>query len=186
VIIYLILFLWSPSYQVITCFWLQCLIDKERELYSSLLHLLKACRIKCFLYVTEVSWNGGRLPEILCFFSPIALTYVSSRIYFQSNGQVPFDWEVQPGEPKSPPKSHAIPPLSPPPAFQSAQVLQDSPREKVPTPTRSHQKLSRRQMRSWRCVFSYLFCNLSTLNVSLLCWKWCRHYMLLVIYIFKF
>lgn len=76
-------------------------------------------------------------------------TDVSSRIYFRSIGQVPFDWEVQPGEPKCPPKSNAIPQLSPPPAFQSAQVLQGSPRKKVPTPSRNHRKLSRRQMRSW-------------------------------------
>ncbi|KAF4352948.1 hypothetical protein F8388_008369 [Cannabis sativa] len=32
---------------------------------------------------------------------------------------IPFEWEMQPGTPKDPPKEEALPPLSPPPAVLS-------------------------------------------------------------------
>ncbi|XP_010265443.1 PREDICTED: uncharacterized protein LOC104603170 [Nelumbo nucifera] len=44
----------------------------------------------------------------------------SSRIYFRSGEGIPFKWEVQPGKAKSQPETESIPPLSPPPAIQSA------------------------------------------------------------------
>ena len=97
-----------------------------------------------------------------------ALMGVSSRVYFQSFGRVPFDWEVQPGKPKSPPKSYEIPPLSPPPAFQSALVLHGSYRTKgLSTPSRSNRKLNRRQMRPWRCVLSSFSSSMTPLSLYL-------------------
>ncbi|KAM6552747.1 hypothetical protein CsatB_013509 [Cannabis sativa] len=46
----------------------------------------------------------------------------SSRIYYYRStgtGGIPFEWEMQPGTPKDPPKEEALPPLSPPPAVLS-------------------------------------------------------------------
>ncbi|GKV47033.1 hypothetical protein SLEP1_g53974 [Rubroshorea leprosula] len=43
----------------------------------------------------------------------------SSRIYYRSPEGVPFNWEMQPGTPKDPPKEDNLPPLSPPPAILS-------------------------------------------------------------------
>ncbi|KAM0967051.1 hypothetical protein ACFX1X_023051 [Malus domestica] len=44
----------------------------------------------------------------------------SSRVYYcRSTEGVPFDWEMQPGTPRNPPKEEAIPPISPPPAVLS-------------------------------------------------------------------
>ncbi|XP_062079782.1 uncharacterized protein LOC133784455 [Humulus lupulus] len=46
----------------------------------------------------------------------------SSRIYYcrsAGTGGIPFDWEMEPGTPKDPPKEEALPPLSPPPAVLS-------------------------------------------------------------------
>ncbi|PON75929.1 hypothetical protein PanWU01x14_038800 [Parasponia andersonii] len=46
----------------------------------------------------------------------------SSRIYYYrtaGTGGIPFQWEMQPGTPKDPPKEEALPPLSPPPAVTS-------------------------------------------------------------------
>ena len=44
----------------------------------------------------------------------------SSRIYYYRNSEgVPFEWEMQPGTPKEPPKDEEIPPITPPPAVLS-------------------------------------------------------------------
>ena len=44
----------------------------------------------------------------------------SSRIYYYRNAEgVPFNWEMQPGKSKEPPKDEVIPPISPPPAVLS-------------------------------------------------------------------
>ncbi|PRQ37417.1 hypothetical protein RchiOBHm_Chr4g0402361 [Rosa chinensis] len=44
----------------------------------------------------------------------------SSRIYYcRTNEGVPFNWEMQPGTPRNPPKEEAIAPLTPPPAVIS-------------------------------------------------------------------
>lgn len=44
----------------------------------------------------------------------------SSRIYYcRSNEGVPFNWEMQPGTPRSLPKEETIPPITPPPAVIS-------------------------------------------------------------------
>lgn len=44
----------------------------------------------------------------------------SSRIYYcRSTEGVPFNWEMQPGTPRSLPKEEAIPPITPPPAVVS-------------------------------------------------------------------
>ncbi|KAF2309454.1 hypothetical protein GH714_002692 [Hevea brasiliensis] len=45
----------------------------------------------------------------------------SSRVFYYRSGAegVPFQWEMQPGTPKDPPKEEIIPPLSPPPAVLS-------------------------------------------------------------------
>lgn len=44
----------------------------------------------------------------------------SSRVYYyRSSEGVPFQWEMQPGTPKDPPKEEVLPPLSPPPAVIS-------------------------------------------------------------------
>ncbi|GLT97512.1 hypothetical protein SLE2022_150710 [Rubroshorea leprosula] len=43
----------------------------------------------------------------------------SSRIYYRSPEGVPFNWEMQPGTPKDPPKEDNLPTLSPPPAMLS-------------------------------------------------------------------
>ncbi|XP_015887184.3 uncharacterized protein LOC107421988 [Ziziphus jujuba] len=44
----------------------------------------------------------------------------SSRVYYyRSSEGIPFEWEMQPGTPKDPPKEEALPPLSPPPAVIS-------------------------------------------------------------------
>ncbi|KAJ4828145.1 hypothetical protein Tsubulata_005020 [Turnera subulata] len=45
----------------------------------------------------------------------------SSRIFYYRKGAegVPFQWEMQPGKPKDPPREETIPPLSPPPAVLS-------------------------------------------------------------------
>lgn len=44
----------------------------------------------------------------------------SSHIYYYRNSEgVPFEWEMQPGTPKEPPKDEEIPPITPPPAVLS-------------------------------------------------------------------
>ncbi|XP_050120184.1 uncharacterized protein LOC126597429 [Malus sylvestris] len=44
----------------------------------------------------------------------------SSRVYYcRSTEGVPFNWEMQPGTPRNPPKEEVIPPISPPPAVLS-------------------------------------------------------------------
>lgn len=45
----------------------------------------------------------------------------SSRVYYYRNATegIPFQWEMQPGMAKDPPREEAIPPLSPPPAILS-------------------------------------------------------------------
>ncbi|BAS78554.1 Os02g0461700 [Oryza sativa Japonica Group] len=47
----------------------------------------------------------------------------SSRVYRPASGRVPFEWEDEPGKPKSPPPLDAAPPLlCPSPAMQSARL----------------------------------------------------------------
>uniref|UniRef100_J3LCP1 Uncharacterized protein n=1 Tax=Oryza brachyantha TaxID=4533 RepID=J3LCP1_ORYBR len=47
----------------------------------------------------------------------------SSSVYCPASGRVPFEWEDEPGKPKSPPPLDAVPPLlCPSPAMQSAQL----------------------------------------------------------------
>ncbi|XP_077236784.1 uncharacterized protein LOC143878377 [Tasmannia lanceolata] len=56
---------------------------------------------------------------------------LSSRIYYQVAGKIPFDWETRPGEPKNPPESKPLPQLSPPPAVLSSRLAHRcSPRSK--------------------------------------------------------
>ncbi|KDP36393.1 hypothetical protein JCGZ_08662 [Jatropha curcas] len=43
----------------------------------------------------------------------------SGVFYYRSAEGVPFQWEMQPGTPKNPPKEEILPPLSPPPAMLS-------------------------------------------------------------------
>lgn len=49
----------------------------------------------------------------------------SSRVYYyRSSEGIPFEWEMQPGTPKDPPKEEAdLPPLTPPPAVISLGLL---------------------------------------------------------------
>ncbi|XP_042380447.1 uncharacterized protein LOC121972897 [Zingiber officinale] len=52
----------------------------------------------------------------------------SSRVYYRACGRVPFDWEIEPGQPKSPAVEETAPvlaltqPLSPPPAVWGPEV----------------------------------------------------------------
>ncbi|KQK02994.1 uncharacterized protein LOC106866147 [Brachypodium distachyon] len=46
----------------------------------------------------------------------------SMRVYSAATGKVPFEWEDEPGKPKSPPRLDVLPPLCPSPAMQSARL----------------------------------------------------------------
>lgn len=63
----------------------------------------------------------------------------SSRVYYyrSSEGGVPFEWEMQPGTPKEPPKEEVLPPLSPPPAVISLGLPKPSINEEPSKPPMS-------------------------------------------------
>ncbi|XP_021810079.1 uncharacterized protein LOC110753477 [Prunus avium] len=72
--------------------------------------------------------NLSRNPSVGC----------SSRIYYcRSSEGVPFNWEMQPGTPRNPPKEEAIPPISPPPAALSLGLpkpyMDQQPNKRPPT-----------------------------------------------------
>lgn len=55
--------------------------------------------------------------------SSVSSVGCSSRFYYYRNAEgVPFNWEMQPGTTKYPPKEEVIPPLSPPPAVLSSEL----------------------------------------------------------------
>ncbi|XP_038975201.1 uncharacterized protein LOC120106293 [Phoenix dactylifera] len=92
--------------------------------------------------------------------APIGL---SSGVYRRACGRVPFDWETRPGTPKRPTEGEAIPPLSPPPMLQGAQLARRSCRaEATSTPLRfriwnavtSHGSKNRRQKKARECMSS--------------------------------
>ncbi|RWW52668.1 hypothetical protein BHE74_00040896 [Ensete ventricosum] len=78
----------------------------------------------------------------------------SSMVYYRACGQVPFEWEIEPGQPKNPAESVPLPPLSPPPAMQSARLAPWS-RLDHPTPSAKTMR-SKRQRRAAesKCVWS--------------------------------
>ena len=55
----------------------------------------------------------------------------SSRIFYRESGKVPFEWEIQPGKPKSTPNLEFLPTLSPPPAVESARIARQHHRAKL-------------------------------------------------------
>lgn len=78
----------------------------------------------------------------------------SSRVYYRACGQVPFEWEIEPGQPKKPAESVPLPPLSPPPAMQSARLARWSRLDQPSAPAKT-----RRSKRRWRaggskCIWS--------------------------------
>ncbi|KAJ3696480.1 hypothetical protein LUZ61_000185 [Rhynchospora tenuis] len=54
----------------------------------------------------------------------------SSRGYYRAQGQVPFEWESEPGKPKNPADVDWVPPPSPSPAMQSAQLTRQQKKQK--------------------------------------------------------
>lgn len=55
----------------------------------------------------------------------------SSRGYYRDQGRVPFQWESEPGKPKSPDNVEWVPPPSPSPAMQSAQLTREQKKQKI-------------------------------------------------------
>jgi Protein of unknown function (DUF688) len=55
----------------------------------------------------------------------------SSRGYYQDQGRIPFEWESEPGKPKNPANVEWIPPPSPSPAMQSAQLTRQQKKQRI-------------------------------------------------------
>ncbi|XP_050219740.1 uncharacterized protein LOC126670118 [Mercurialis annua] len=69
----------------------------------------------------HVSVEKRNIPALQGMLSRNSSVCYSSRFFYCRNVAegVPFQWEMQPGTPKDPPKSEILPPLSPPPAVVS-------------------------------------------------------------------
>lgn len=73
---------------------------------------------------------------------------LSSRVYYRnSNGAVPFKWEMQPGKAKNPPRKDVIPPPSPPPAVQNRWLAKHN---RLPNPQSYKESSSLSKLRFWK------------------------------------
>ncbi|KAF8035165.1 hypothetical protein BT93_C1256 [Corymbia citriodora subsp. variegata] len=76
----------------------------------------------------------------------------SFRFYYDRRPEgVPFQWEMQPGTPKNPPKEHDLPPLSPPPAVVSSGL----PRPCVGCEDRTRERTSWSKLKFWKKIRIY-------------------------------
>ncbi|KAL1823310.1 hypothetical protein ACET3Z_010088 [Daucus carota] len=73
---------------------------------------------------------------------------LSSRVYYRnSNGAVPFKWEMQPGKAKNPPRKDVIPPPSPPPAVHNRWLAKHN---RLPDPQSFKESSSLSRLRFWK------------------------------------